>query len=584
VTTYQEFLASKAIVDAPSGIEVPADAINPMLFPFQKDIVRWALRRGRACIFADCGLGKTPMQLEWARLVAEHSGGRVLILAPLNVVEQTLREAEKFEVDAISAREQKDARWAQIAVTNYEMLEKFDASEFAGVVLDESSILKSFTGKTKRLLCDAFSDTQYRLCCTATPAPNDHMELGNHADFLGIMPSNEMLSRWFVNDPMCAGNYRLKGHAEGDFWKWVTSWAASCGAPSDLGYSDKGFVLPELVVTQHTVDTPPEAAFQLGSLFPGQSLSATDLWRDKRETLSTRTAEVARLVNAEPDQAWIVWCSTDYEADALCAAIHEAIEVRGSQPRATKAARLLAFSSGVARVIITKPGVAGLGLNWQHCARQVFSSLTYSFEDLYQAIRRSYRFGQKQPVNVHIVTAETEGNIVATVKRKKEDHDKMKRQMCAAVRKHGLVWRPDRGLTESGSEVAKGEGWELNLGDSMVFTSKLPDESVDLCVHSPPFVDLYIYSDAIADLGNSANDTEFFQHYAYLIRELLRVTKPGRLCCVHCKDLPLYKNRDGAAGLYDFPGAIVETFEAAGWTFHSRVTVWKDPVIEMQRT
>lgn len=259
--------------------------------------------------------------------------------------------------------------------------------------------------------------------------------------------------------------------------------------------------------------------------------------------------------------------------------------MRGSHPRHVKSARLLAFSSGDARVIVTKPGVAGLGLNWQHCARQVFSSLTYSFEDFYQAVRRSYRFGQARPVKVFVVTAETEGSIVQTVARKQQEHDKMKRQMCSAMKRHGLSWRGSANFSQAERALEKGGLWTMALGDSVAFTrDELEADSVDLIVHSPPFVDLYIYSDSIADMGNSDGDEEFFKHYSYLIREMLRVTKPGRLCCVHCKDLPLYKNRDGAAGLYDFPGAIVGAFEDAGWTFHSRVTIWKDPVIEMQRT
>ncbi|MBO0783502.1 MAG: hypothetical protein J2P37_32220, partial [Ktedonobacteraceae bacterium] len=385
VERYLAFLRSKRMVAHTSGITVESTALHERLFPFQRSVVQWALRQGRAAIWADCGLGKTFMQLEYGRLVHEHSHGDVLILAPLAVAAQTIAEGRKLDIPVQGCRSQTDVR-PGLNITNYEMLPHFDPGHFAGVVLDESSILKAFMGKTKRLLVDAFAQTPYRLACTATPAPNDVMELGNHSEFLGIMPSSEMLMRWFINDTMQNGKYRLKGHAQKAFWDWVASWAISLRKPSDLGYADDGFTLPELRITHRYVETDLTAGRGAGQLFRAPIMNATTLHQEMRLTAPDRAQAVADLVNHSRD-TWVVWCNTNYEADELTQRMPDAVEVRGSDTMAEKERRLTAFTNGDIRIIVSKPSICGYGLNFQHCHKTAFVGLSYSMEDFYQAVR-----------------------------------------------------------------------------------------------------------------------------------------------------------------------------------------------------
>ncbi len=430
---YAAFLASKESRVIPAGIE--PGPLNPMLFPFQREIVEWALRLGRAALFTSCGTGKTPMQLEWAQRVVESTGGSVLILCPLAVAQQTVREGEKFGIKVAYARSQAAAKHAGITATNYEMLKAFDPGAFAGVVLDESSILKSFMGATKRKLMEAFARTPYRLCCTATPAPNDHMEIGNHSEFLGVLPSCEMLTRWFINDTSNFGTYRLKHHAVDAFWDWVASWAVCVDRPSDLGnYSDAGFVLPSLTVTKHSV--PVDLTIDRGDrLFRLPELSATSLHKEKRLTASTRADRLAVVLAAESKETWVVWCDTDYEADALTAVLPDAVEVRGSHPLERKEEALWRFTCGHTKQLIVKPRIAGFGLNWQHCARVGFIGPSFSYEQWYQAIRRTWRFGQTRDVRVHVIMAETERAVWDVLQRKAGEHEAMKDNMFAATRR-----------------------------------------------------------------------------------------------------------------------------------------------------
>lgn len=576
MTEYRAFLDHKRIVDPATGLAI-IPVLNPALFDFQRDIVAWALRRGRAAIFADCGMGKTPMQLEWAR----HVPGDVLILAPLAVAQQTVREGEKFGIPVHYCRSQ-DLTKPGINITNYEMLAHFDPLAFKGVVLDESSILKSYMGKTKRHLVKAFADTPFRLCCTATPAPNDHMELGNHAEFLGVMPSNEMLSRWFINDSMAAGDYRLKAHGERDFWRWVASWAVALRKPSDVGdYDDEAFKLPPLSVRVATIAAPaPE-----GYLFHvGATLSATEIHKEKRSSAVARAEAVASFARERADDKCLLWCDTNYEADAVRASLPEAIDARGTDPAETKERKLLGFAEGDIRVLVTKPSVAGFGMNFQRCHRIAFVGLSYSFEAEYQAIRRVWRFGQQHPVECLIVESEAEKGIRGVVERKIADHEKMQESMILQMKEWQRMG--ERTLVDAPApKSSEGRNWTLWNGDCVdVLRDKIADASLDFSIFSPPFSNLYIYSDSIADMGNSADHDEFFGHMSYMIAELYRATVNGRLCAVHCKDLPAYKGRDGAAGLIDFPGMCIRAFERGGWQYHSRVTIWKDPVTEMQRT
>jgi hypothetical protein len=353
------------------------------------------------------------------------------------VAAQTVKEGQRFGIEAHYAKTQAEVK-PGITITNYDRLDGFDPSAFEGVVLDESSILKSYMGKTKRALVEKFSRARFRLCCTATPAPNDVMELGNHCEFLGVMDSHEMLTRWFLNDTMAAGHYRLKGHAEDDFWKWVASWAACVARPSDVvgldgqTYSDAGFELPGLEVHEHVVSAGGRA--KVGELFHDGKLTATTMHQEMRQTAAARAACAAELVLAEPTEPWTVWCNANYEADELKSRLPDAVEVRGDDTLDEKERKLALFSDGGARVIITKPSIAGFGLNWQHCARSAFVGLSYSYEQFYQALRRQYRFGQQRPVHAHIIGAKSEHGIRSTVARKQRDHARMQERMASASR------------------------------------------------------------------------------------------------------------------------------------------------------
>jgi superfamily II DNA or RNA helicase len=427
---YHEFLQTKSRIIDDSSLEITPD-INPMLFDFQRHMVEWALARRKAAYFADCGMGKTFMQLEYAKNVP----GNVLIAAPLAVAQQTCREAQKLGLDAIYSRDHVDA---PIVVTNYEMLDRFNAGKFAGVVLDESSILKSFAGKMKQMLMWKFKGLSYRLACTATPAPNDHMEIGNHAEFLGLMNFNEMLTRWFINDTANTGNWRLKGHAVKPFWQWVASWAKACRQPSDLGnYSDDGYTLPKLKIKKIVVDRH-ESKPDDGWLFDVPTNSATELHREKRKTIDDRVDVVAQIVNPSADQ-FLVWCESNAESEALKKAIPDAVEVKGSDSIQHKEDALLGFADGKYRVLVSKPSICGFGMNFQNCHNMIFASINYSYENFYQAVRRSYRFGQKKPVNVTVVISETEGNVWKTIYSKMQKHESMVTNMRAEILKHSEV-------------------------------------------------------------------------------------------------------------------------------------------------
>ena len=572
---YQDFISSKRVCAEPVGLSsVPS--LSPHLFGFQRAIVEWALKRGRAAIWADCGMGKTPIQIEWAK----HVPGPVLILAPIAVAVQTVREGEKFGIPVIYSRD--GAPRGKITITNYEMFHHFDPADYTGVVLDESSILKSYMGKTKRALLESFKNTPFRLACTATPAPNDNMELGNHAEFLGVMDSNEMLARWFINDSMHAGNYKIKAHGAKDFWMWVSSWAVALTKPSDIGdFDDSGFLLPPINIDVCTVKSAPPP----GQLFhTAATLSATEIHQVKRETAPDRAQAVADFANAQPDVKCLIWCDTNYEADEIKQVLPHAVDVRGSDSAQTKEQALLDFAEGDCKVLITKPSVAGFGMNFQKCHRIAFVGLSYSFESEYQAIRRVWRFGQEHPVECLLVEGEAEVGIRGVVERKIEDHRIMQAAMIDNMREWQKMDKKE--LRAADPPVLKsGKNWQLWLGDCVdVLHDKIEDESLDFSIFSPPFSNLYIYSDSLNDMGNSADHSEFFEHMKYMIKDLLRATVNGRLCAVHCKDLPAYMGRDGAAGLIDFPGQCISAFEAAGWQYHSRVTIWKDPVTEMQRT
>ena len=430
---YRDFVRDKlSLSAATTGIAVADAEINPHGFAFQRELVRWALATGKAALFAGCGLGKTFMQLEGARHVCAATGGRVLILTPLAVAQQTVREGAKFGIPVVYAPDG-DTK-APITITNYERLDKFDATAFAGVVLDESGIIKNYSGKIKGRIFEAFRHTRFKLACSATPAPNDHMELGQHAEFLDVLTSHEMLARWFINDQSSFGTYRLKGHAARDFWDWTCSWARYVGTPADLGFPADGYDLPGLEIVRHIVDVDV-LADRGDELFRTPDLSATAVHKEKRRSVYVRAARVAELVAAAPGEPWVVWCETDYEENALREVLPASTFVNGKDDLEVKEQRLAAFADGSASVLVTKAAICGWGLNWQHCARMAFIGPTFSYEKFYQAVRRCHRFGQKRAVTAHVVMAQTEVPIWDVLTRKSNDHESMAIEMFAATRR-----------------------------------------------------------------------------------------------------------------------------------------------------
>lgn len=577
---YRQFLESKRITFEASGREVDPDLVHALLFSFQRDLTIWSLRKGRAAVFADTGLGKTFIQLEWARLLDK----RVLIIAPLSVARQTVREARKINQQVYYVRDQDQARqWygagGRLFITNYEMINKFIPAEFGGIVLDESSILKSLDGKTRRKLTEMFAATPYKLCCTATPAPNDIAEIANHAEFLGIMTRSDMLAAFFVHDDK---GWRLRGHAEEAFYRWLASWGMSVRMPSDLGYDDDGFILPPLNVEPLIIPTDYVPDGQL--VFTGLK-GIVSRSQVRKATLPYRVEATAEMVNASQDQ-WIIWCGLNAESAAITAAIPDSIEVKGSDCLEYKIEALEAFQDCEARVLVTKTKIAGFGMNFQNCHNMAFVGLSDSWESYYQAVRRCYRFGQVCAVNAHIILADVEQEIYYNIMRKEAQATIMAQRLIENVQQFERAELDGKGLNgwEYETETICGDGYRLMLGDAVERLADVADESIDLSVFSPPFMDLYTYSPSERDLGNSAGASTFFEHFGYIIDHLLRVTRPGRICAVHTADVPALLSKDGYIGLKDFPGMVIKAFEQQGWIYHGRVTIDKNPQAQAIRT
>lgn len=572
-------MESKQVIIKPAGFE--CGEVNQVLFPFQQDIVKWALRRGKSAIFADCGLGKTLMQLEWSNKVHEHTGEDVLILAFLAVARQTAEEGKKIGLQVNLCREQADVK-PGINITNYEMMHKFDPERFAGIVLDESSILKAYDGKTRTDIIEAFGNTPYRLACTATPAPNDFMELGNHSEFLGIMSRTEMLATFFVHDGGDTSKWRLKGHAEEKFWEWVASWAVVIKEPSDLGYENGDFTLPELKIVEHVVkvNKPTE-----GHLFAIEALTLQERQQARRTSLEDRVARCAEIVNQTEEQ-FLVWCDLNRESELLTKSIPDAVEVKGSDKPEHKEKAMMDFSAGKIRVLVTKPSICGFGMNFQNCHNEAFVGLSDSYEAFYQAVRRCWRFGQTKEVTAHVIIGEQEGAVVANIKRKEADAIKLQENLVKHTQEitKQNINATERQTDDYKTATAQGNGWTLFLGDCVEVAREIPDNTIHYTIFSPPFSSLYTYSNMDRDMGNCKNNNEFFTHFKFLIDELYRITMPGRLLSFHCMDIPAMKDRDGYIGIKDFPGDMLRLFEWAGFIYHSKVVIWKDPLVEATRT
>lgn len=580
---YEEFLKKKKIQDVPTGI-VDVPDLNENLFEFQRDIVKWALKRGRACIFSECGTGKTIMQLSWAHQVADYTKGSVLIISPLAVSSQTIREGSKFgiHVEVLNAETFGNPG---IYITNYEQIHKYDLSSFSGIVLDESSILKSFTGKFRTEIIENTRSVKFRLACTATPAPNDFTELGNHAEFMGIMSRAEMLAMFFINDAQNKDGekWRIKGHAESSFFEWVASWAVMVTKPSDLGYDDGDFILPALNVKHIVIET--EETIE-GELFPIEAKTLQERQSARRNTIDIRAEKAAEIANSS-DEIFLQWGNLNTECDAIAKMTEGAVQVSGSDKNEVKEERLLGFSDSNYKSLVSKPKIAGHGMNWQNCHNVIFVGLSDSYEQYYQAVRRCWRFGQKKEVNVYIITSQLEGAVVRNIERKEKQAEEMKKEMVKYM--HKINEENVKGIKKDeadySEEVVKGDGWTAYHGDTVEIHRKyIEDNSIDYSIFSPPFNSLYTYSNSNRDMGNTKNRTEFYDHYQFLVKEQFRTLKPGRLLSFHCMNLPISKVNDGYIGIVDFRGLLIKMYQDAGFIYHSEVCIWKNPVTAMVRT
>lgn len=563
---YKEFLETKKKKFVSSGFDIDESKLNANLFDFQKYAVKTALNKGRFALFFDCGLGKTLMQLSWSNAVYDYTGQKVLILAPLAVVEQTKEEAIKFNIDLNS-----------FDIINYDQLKNIDTSIYSGVVLDESSILKGKGGKTSTYIIETFKNTPYKLACTATPSPNDHMELGQHSEFLGAMSYLEMLAMFFVHDGGETSKWRLRKHAKDNFWKYVCTWSMACDSPETLGFCHNGYDLPEIEFIEHKIKVDNNS----GLLFGDVAVSATELHRDLKRSFEDRILKTKELVDSN-DEQWIVWTLKNDEANELNKILNDSVNVQGSDKPEVKAKNLNGFTKKNFKTLITKTSIASFGMNYQQCFNMVFTSYDFKFEAFYQAVRRCYRFGQKNKVKVHLLVPESQMNVRKSILEKQDRHFQMINEMSKYS--SNTNYKTNKSNFKVEKKEIKTNDYHILNGDCVQESKKLKDNSADLCVFSPPFAELYVYSDKEEDMGNVSDYKEFETHFKYLIPEIKRVLKDGRICAIHCMDLPIQKGKEGFIGLRDFSGMLIDWFTEQGFIYHAKTTIWKNPVTEMQRT
>jgi DNA modification methylase len=619
---YLDFLVQKQKAHIESGFDISKKDLNKNLFTFQKFIVQRALRAGKYACFADCGLGKSLMQLECAYQTSKMTNKPSLILAPLAVVGQTVKEGVKFGIPV----QRYDGSDYPVQITNYEQLENIDTSKFACIVLDESSILKNFEGKIKNDILDKFKLTPYKFAFTATPSPNDPMELGNHAEFLDVMSRNETLAMYFVHDGGETAKWRIKGHAVKIFYRFVGSWAIMLSKPHDIGFNTDGYELPKLNIIEEQIITDSR---ENGNLFNDVAVSATDFNKELRMTKTQRLDKAIQIALSKSNEPFIIWIKQNEEGEYLRKLLPDAIEVKGSDTPQYKEKHLLGFANNEFRILITKPEIASFGLNYQNCCNQIAASLDFSFERLYQCIRRSFRFGQKNEVFIYIITTDTMTNVIQSINLKQKKFEIMQEQMAEAV---NVVLNENKVLLdETPTYDVETDFYNIKRGDCVQLIQSVPNESIGFSVFSPPFAELYTYSNLLEDMGNSKDYKEFLYQFSFLTKELFRVIKSGRNVAVHCMDLPIQKGKEGYIGLRDFSGMILRAFcgiseqervlidetrmiinecegandtsglayqmlkrwisdkehdmkNHAGFIYHSRITIWKNPVVEMQRT
>lgn len=572
--TYEQFLQTKE----KRIIETGFDHVGgwEWLYPFQQHCVQLALKKGRYALFEDCGLGKTRQQITWANEVVKHTNKPVLILAPLAVVGQTIQEGQKIGINVVEYSGL-TCNNDTIYISNYEQLDNIDCSIFSGVVLDESSILKNYSGAIKQQVIELFYNTPYKLACTATPSPNDELEIGNHAEFLQVMTSQDMRAMFFTTDKniLNGEKYRLKKHAIKQFYRWISSWALMISKPSDIGFDDYGYNLPKLIYHDKKVITDKR---DNGSLFNSVSVSATEFNGELRLTKVERMDEVAAIVNASKEQ-FIIWIKHNEEGELLRKLIPDAIEVSGADSNDFKKKHLLSFADNAFRVLITKSKIGQFGLNYQNCHNQVFASLDFSFESLYQSIRRSYRFGQKENVNIYLITTDTMQNVINSIEEKEGKFIQMQTEMREAIMSNVL-----HSNVEYVSKKVATDRYKLIMGDCVEEAKKLPTNSIDYSFFSPPFGAMYVFSNDERDMSNVKNNSEFLTHFSFLVEQLFRVIKEGRLCTIHMMQSTTLLGRDGYYSIVDFRGDLIRMFQDKGFHFHAENMIRKDPKTAAIRT
>jgi len=565
---YNKFLETKRKSFIDSGFEVDESKLNKNLFDFQRFAVKTALRKGKFALFFDCGLGKTLMQLSWSEAVFNETKKKVLVLAPLAVVEQTKEEAVKFGINSDC-----------FDITNYDQLKNIDVSIYSGVVLDESSILKGKDGKTSDLIIQSFKSTPYKLACTATPSPNDHMELGQHVTFLGWDSYDNMKAMYFVQDQKIKSNdkWRLRKHAENDFWKYVCTWSMACDNPITLGFEHKGYSLPEIEYIEHIIAVENNT----DNLFGDVAVSATDLHKDLNRSFDLRIEKTKELIENSKGQV-IVWGLKNNETDTLAKIVDNSVNVQGSDSPEYKAKHLNGFAKNEFKTLITKTSIASFGMNYQNCNEMIFMSYDFKFEQFYQAVRRCYRFGQKNKVTVHILIPESQVNVRATILEKQKKHFEKLREMSKYSSENNYSQEIEIDEIKE-KEIKTDKYWLIN-GDCVEEIKKLKDCSVDYSFFSPPFSDLYTYSDDPRDFSNVKNDDEFFEHFQFLVPELNRVLKNGRLVSMHIMQGTTGIGKDGFLSIKDLRGDLIRLFQKNGFYFHAEVMIRKSPQLAAIRT
>lgn len=595
---YEEFVASKAEFAPKSGFD-PGEEISDVLFPFQRDIVRWACKGGRRAIFAAFGLGKSLMQLELMRLIGKREGGRQLIICPLGVRQEFRRDAKLLGLEPKFIRRSEEVTVSSgLFLTNYESVrdDRLDVSLFNATTLDEASVLRSYGSKTYQTFLDKFRDVPYRFVATATPSPNRHKELIHYAGYLDVMKTGDALTRFFQRDSTKANNLTLYPHREREFWLWLASWAVFVQRPSDLGYSDEGYDLPEMDVVWHRIETPRSDVYMAdrdgqSRLFVDATISISDASRAKRDTMGLRVAEAKRIVDESPDDHFVLWHDLESERHALKKAIPEIVEVYGSQDLDERERRIVAFSEGECRLLATKPILSGSGCNFQrHCHREIFVGVGYKFNDFVQSIHRVQRFQQTQRVRIDIIYADTEDNVVRVLKQKWKQHEELTSKMEEIIKKYGLADAAIADALKVGMGVerieASGNGWVAVNNDTVEETRRMADESVDLIVTSIPFSKQYQYSNNYCDFGMVPTNEQFFEQMDYLTPELLRVLKPGRIACIHTKDGIDFGNVTGKGlpTVYPFHAQCIEHYIKHGFDYLGMITIVTDVVRENNQT